>query len=130
MSHLTSEPRSIREVLRAGLTERMRARDTAAVSAIRNAIAAIDNAEAVPVDAEAQRTAGPVVGVGGASETSRAVLDEETMRALVTAEADEFADLSRRLGEAGASDGARTAFEQASLLRFLLDVAAPPEPSI
>lgn len=101
----------------------MRSRDTGAVAAVRTALAAIDNAEAVPQDTSGSAT--PVVlAKGGDAEVERRKLDEDGMRAIVAAEADEYADLSRRSGELGATDAARVAFEQATLLRFLLDVAA------
>lgn len=118
--------RGIRELLRATLTERMRARDTDAVSALRTALAAIDNAEAVPIEDEQRATGGSahVVLTSGTAEVDRRELSEEQMRGLVAAEADDLAELSRRLGESGAADAARTAFEQAAHLRFLLDVAA------
>lgn len=131
MDHAPST--GIRSLLRATLTERMRARDKDAVAAVRSALAAIDNAEAVPVSSDAaapgRSTGGsadvatPHVGVG-AADVARRDLSEDDMRAVVAAEAQERADLSRRLGDAGASDAARVAFEQATTLRFLLDVAA------
>lgn len=119
----------IRELLQATLTERMRARDRDTVSALRSALAAIANAEAVPVEqsgpavATSADIAGAAVGLG-AAEAPRRDLTEEQMRDLVAAEADERADLSRLLGEKGDSDGARRAFGQATALRFLLDRAA------
>lgn len=126
MTDLVAPGEGIRAVLRATLTERMRARDADAVSAVRTALAAIDNAEAVPAPAEQRLTSGSShVAVGaGATEVARQELSEEQMRAVVAAEADEFADLSRRLGESGASDPARRAFQQAAMLRFLLDAVA------
>lgn len=133
MTDLLPPGRGIRALLRSTLTERMRARDRDAVSVLRVALAAIDNAEAVPVTdppGAGAPTAGGSAGMAtahlgaGAAETTRRELTEEQMRALVATEADERAELSRQLGAQGASDAARVAFEQASTLRFLLDVAA------
>lgn len=123
-----SEPTGIRDLLRATLTERMRARDKASVAAVRSALAAIDNAEAVPSGDVGPMCGGsgdvatPALGVG-AAEAQRRTLTEDDMRALVAVEADERAQLSRQLGENGASEPAREAFEQATLLRLLLDRA-------
>src|SRR5918996_2373390 len=63
--------RSLRERLRAALPEAMKARDAVAVAALRSALAAIDNAEAVaaapaPPGAGSADVAGAAVGVRAA----------------------------------------------------------------
>lgn len=73
----------------------MKAGDTPARNAIRSALAAIENAEAVPADAAAdgaiaggEHIAGAAVGVGVA-EAPRRELDEDHSLEIVSAERDE-----------------------------------------
>lgn len=85
---------SMRERLRAALKVAMKARDAAAVNALRTALAAVDNAEAVAVPATAATPlvegviAGAAAGVG-ATEAPRRVLTEDEVAAIVAAEVDE-----------------------------------------
>ena len=79
--------------LRAALTEAMSSRDVTAVAAIRSALGAIGNAEAVAGPAQAARTssryvAGAVSGLGRA-EATRKHLSEPEIRQVV---ADEIAE--------------------------------------
>jgi hypothetical protein len=76
----------LREQLRAAVRER----NHIAVAALRDAIATLDNAEAVEPGAEqsaasSEYVAGGVVGLG-AAEAERRVLDPEAQRAIVRAE--------------------------------------------
>jgi len=78
----------LRVGLRRGLTEGVRNRDRVAV-ALKEAIAALDNAEAVPLDTDlntqtGEHVAGGVVGLG-AGEAERRVLDAEAQQAVVRA---------------------------------------------
>ncbi len=97
----------------------MRARDKVAVSALRATLAALDNAEAVPVDSAALRgQAIEAVPVGvGATEAQRRVLGEGDVVRIVRGEVDE------RLGAAGQVEGTahaeRLLAEAQVLLRFL-----------
>jgi uncharacterized protein len=80
----------LRPVLRRHLGAAVRHRDRIAVAALREAIAALDNAEAIPADgdlkaAASEYVAGGVVGLG-AAEAERRILDAETQRAIVRAE--------------------------------------------
>ena len=80
----------LRTPLRQRLGRAVRERDRIAVGALRDAIAALDNAEAVEPDQDAatpssEYVAGGVVGVGTA-EAQRRVLDTESQRAIVTAD--------------------------------------------
>lgn len=90
----------LRAPLRAALTVAMKARDRAAVSALRSAIAAIDNAEAVEVTEAV-----------ASSEVDRRVVDAHEIERIVTAE---IADLLRsaeeyeRLGQAERAEELRT----------------------
>ncbi|MFT3969808.1 MAG: hypothetical protein QM695_05875 [Micropruina sp.] len=88
----TSAP--IRQALRDALPGAMKARDTPARNAIRSALAAIENAEAVSVEPAAgavvtsEHVAGAAIGVG-AAEAERRELDEDHSLEIVSAERDE-----------------------------------------
>jgi hypothetical protein len=76
--------------LREQLNAAVRDRDRIAVAALKDAISALDNAEAVEPGAElwaasSEYVAGGVVGLG-AGEVERRVLDPEAQRAVVTSE--------------------------------------------
>lgn len=82
----------LRERLRSALPAAMKRRDAAAVAALRSALAAVDNAEAVddappPPDGHAD-LAGSVAGVG-ATEVPRRALTADEIAALVRAEVEE-----------------------------------------
>jgi 2'-5' RNA ligase len=83
----------LRDRLRAGLRDAMRSRDRDAVAAIRSALAAVDNAEAVPLDPTDHRhRAGAVEGsaVGlGAAEVDRRHLTEADVVGIVEREVEE-----------------------------------------
>ncbi len=78
---------SLRVRMRQALPDAMRARDKAAVSALRATLAALDNAEAVPVDeAELRGLALELSPVGaGATEAARRVLSERDVADIVRA---------------------------------------------
>jgi uncharacterized protein len=80
----------LRPRLRRQLSAAVRDRDRIAVNALRDAIAALDNAEAVEPgqDVPAQvseHVAGGVVGLG-AAEVERRILDPESQRSILSAE--------------------------------------------
>jgi uncharacterized protein YqeY len=97
----------MRTTLRRDLTAALKARDRVAVAALRSAIAALENAEAVPTDQATDTTAGNehVAGapVGlGVTEADRQDLTESDVRAILAAEvrdrttaADEYDGLGR-----------------------------------
>lgn len=100
----------------------MRARDKAAVSALRATLAALDNAEAVPVDDAGPRgQALEEVPVGaGATEAARRELSERAVADIVRAEAAERLDVAAGLTAPGHADrAARLRAEAAVLLGFL-----------
>lgn len=113
----------LRARLRAALLAARKARDAAAVSALRTALSAIDNAEAVApaaraAGAEAQSehvagTAGPL----GSGEAARVDLSEDDVRAIVAAEIEE-----RRAAAAGYEARGKTG--RAAELRAEADVLA------
>ena len=100
----------------------MRARDKAAVSALRSTLAALDNAEAVPLDEAA--TGGLALEqspVGaGATEAVRRELSEHRAVDIVRAEVTERLDAAARLTAPPHADRiARLHAEADVLLRFL-----------
>lgn len=113
---------SLRLRMRQALPEAMRARDKAAVSALRATLAALDNAEALPVDNSALRGVAlehSPVGVG-VTEAARCELSEGDVAAIVRAEATERLELAAQLtAPAHAERVAQLRAEAAVLLRFL-----------
>ncbi|MBB6074732.1 hypothetical protein HNR57_000616 [Streptomyces paradoxus] len=113
---------SVRLRMRDALPEAMRARDKAAVSALRATLATLDNAEAVPLDESAPRAAAleaSPVGAG-ATEAARRELSERETVDLVRAEAAERLEAAARLTAPAHADRAeRLRAEAAVLLRFL-----------
>ncbi|WP_329460064.1 hypothetical protein [Streptomyces sp. NBC_01497] len=100
----------------------MRARDKVTVSALRTTLAALDNAEAAPVDAAGLRglalEASPVGA--GATEAARYELSVSGVVDIVRAEADERLRIAAQLtAPAHAERAARLRAEAAVLLGFL-----------
>ncbi|MFZ1995486.1 MAG: GatB/YqeY domain-containing protein [Solirubrobacteraceae bacterium] len=99
-----------------------------AVVALRSAIAAIDNAEAVDVceasrhDESSEHIAGASAGVGSA-EAERRVLSDADVRAVVRAQADERSQAAQEYEELGRDKIAERLRREAQLLRGYL-----PEP--
>jgi hypothetical protein len=96
---------------------------------LRSAIAAIENAEAVPVpvavpadDASttSTRVAGAALGVG-ATEADRRVLDASTERSIVLAEAGSLREAQQAYAAAGDRERAQYASAGAALLHAVLD---------
>lgn len=113
---------SIRLRMRQALPEAMRASDKTAVSALRATLAALDNAEAVPVDeAELRGLALEQSPVGvGATEAARHELSERSAVDVVRAEAAERLEVAAQLtAPAHADRAAQLRAEAAVLLRFL-----------
>jgi uncharacterized protein len=142
-----AEAGNVRDRLRRALPAAIKARDTAAVAALRSALAAIDNTEAVdpdaegpwPIEADADpeaeddadgvgvgpEFAGTVAGVG-AGEVARRLLTDAEMEEVVRAEVVER-QLSARLYEnAGQLDQAERLRREARLLNAHLDDPEPP----
>ncbi|MBW8797330.1 MAG: hypothetical protein JF597_28155 [Streptomyces sp.] len=100
----------------------MRARDKVAVSALRATLAALDNAEAVPVgETELRGLALEASPVGaGATEAARRELNERDVVRVVRAEADERLEAAAQLTAPAHADRAeRLRAEAAVLLRFV-----------
>lgn len=111
----------VRERLGAALRLAMRSRDTIAVSALRSAISAIGNAEAVPVDQEPGAGAVEVSSVGvGASDVPRRILSEADVIAIVESEVRERHEAAAELDGLGHEQRAdRLRLESAVLLGVL-----------
>jgi uncharacterized protein YqeY len=107
----------------------MRARDKAAVSALRATLAALDNAEAVPVEEATTRGAGAVeqspVGVG-ATEAARRELSEREVTDIVRAEAAERMDAAAQLTDPAHADRATRLRAEATVLLRHLDGGDAP----
>lgn len=114
----------IRQALRDALPGAMKARDTPSRNAIRSALAAIENAEAVVDDsphitATSEHVAGAAIGVG-AAEGRRRELDEDETLEIVSAERDERLAAAAELRAAGRADrAAELEAEAATLDAFL-----------
>lgn len=106
----------------------MRARDKTAASALRATLAALDNAEAAPVDEADMRGLAlehSPVGVG-VTEAARRELSECDVAVIVRAEATERLDVAVQLtAPAHADRVAQLRAEAAVLLRFLDDHDTP-----
>jgi uncharacterized protein YqeY len=115
----------LRTRLRQQLRVAVREHDRIAVDALRDAIAALDNAEAVePVDdtsnVTSQYVAGGVVGLG-AAEAERRVLDGESQRAIVRAEVESRLAAATTYDEHGQSSRAADLRLSAEVLLALLE---------
>jgi len=117
-----ADPIPIRERLRRALPTAMKARDSTAVTALRTAVAAIDNAESV--DATLTPTAGPIAGAVsglGAGEAARRVLSEADMVTLVRAEVDAREADAAECDAAGQTEHAARLRAEAAVLAAVLD---------
>jgi uncharacterized protein len=117
----------VRQRLRGALLEAMRSRDVAAASALRSGLAAIDNAEAIPVGqptataTSSPHFAGAAAGLG-AAEAQRRSLAEAQMLEIIDAE------IAERLTAAAEYDGLGYAQQGGRLRReaqVLRDVIGP-----
>jgi uncharacterized protein YqeY len=111
--------------LRLALAESLRARDTIAVSALRSALGAIGNAEAVepgaapPTGSGSPHVAGTVAGLG-AAEAPRRSLSAAEIEQIVRAEAAERERAARDYERAGHADRAGRLRREARLLLAVL----------
>jgi uncharacterized protein len=127
---MTGATRGLRDRLRDGLPGAIKARDAAAVAALRSALAAIDNAEAVEQlpgpspDAGHTHLAGTVAGLG-AAEAERRSLQEAQVERIVQAEVDERREAARAYERAGQDDRARRLRAEADALSAYLAGPAP-----
>jgi len=113
--------------LRAGLKAALASRDRVAISALRSALAAIGNAEAVappsrPVATSSPHFAGAVDGLG-AAEAQRRVLSDAQAVQIVTAEIEDRAMAARQYDQAGFSQQADRLRQEAQVLSSVLAMA-------
>lgn len=109
--------------LRADLLTARKARDATATAVLRSTLAAVANAEALPV-AEAALTAdGPIAGAAvgvGATEAARRELTDDDVRAIVAAEQSERLTAATDLEAHGAGEKAEQLRAEAELLAAYL----------
>jgi uncharacterized protein YqeY len=115
----------MRASLRDDLTAALKARDRVAVTALRSALAAIDNAEAVPVDLPLdsvtgnEHVAGSATGLGTA-EAERRHLTEADLRSIVENEVQERSVAAQEYEQLGRNDLAERLRAEAEVLsRYL-----------
>jgi hypothetical protein len=105
---------TLRASLRHGLTTALKARDTEALAALRTAVAAIDNAEAIATtDTHRRVTSADIAGASsgvGSTEAVRRSLSSRELRDLVREQITEYAREAGRydaLGQPGAAQRLR-----------------------
>jgi uncharacterized protein len=146
MSRIPDDAGNVRDRLRRALPAAIKAQDTVTVAALRSALAAIDNAEAVdpdavasrPVDPEADHVsasgrgsypeieiAGTVAGVG-AGEVARRPLTPWEIEETIRAEVVERQIVARIYEGAGQLDQAERLRREAQVLNAYLDAPEPP----
>ncbi|HEY1134068.1 MAG TPA: hypothetical protein VGE77_05785 [Nocardioides sp.] len=116
-------PDTLRAALRTDLVAAMRERDRVAAGALRTMIAAIDNAEAVAVDADAPVGDGPIAGAAvgvGAAEAVRRDLTPDDLVALVTEQVDERRAAAAELAALDRPDDVARLHREADLLATYL----------
>jgi uncharacterized protein len=114
--------------LRAALRDALKTRDVVAAFAVRSALGAIGNAEAVPAD---EGSAPPIragsayvaqaAAGAGATEVSRRQLSPADLRAIVEAEISERQATADQYEQAGHGDRAETLRREAQVLQAVLD---------
>ncbi|MBC7300978.1 MAG: GatB/YqeY domain-containing protein [Nocardia sp.] len=110
----------LRERLRAALKPAMKARDLSAVSALRSALAALDNAEAIDAGAvKAGAMEDSAVGLGAAEAVRRELTDGE-IEAIVRREIDERRAAAAEYEQLGALDRRDRLTAEADALAVLL----------
>lgn len=117
-----SSDQDLRQRLRVALVSAMKARDTVATPALRSALSAIDNAEAVPVGSEALKgLAIEEAAIGaGATEAARRTLTETDIEAVVRADIDERTAAALEYERANQPERAEVLRAQAQILAGFL----------
>ncbi|MFD9962423.1 GatB/YqeY domain-containing protein [Amycolatopsis sp. NPDC058986] len=113
----------MRTELRRGLTAAIKDRDRVAIAALRSALAAIENAEAIPVEqsqkVSGEHVAGAAVGLG-AAEVERRHLTEDDVREIVAREVGERTASAAEYERLGRGDDADRLRAEADVLgRYL-----------
>jgi hypothetical protein len=128
MSHEANEPATLRDRMRHALPAAMKARDMTAVAALRSALAAIDNAEAVdasfaPTVDMAAEIANSAVGLG-AGDVQRRTLSGAQMTGIVRSEITDRRTAAADYERAGQHDRAERLRGEADVLDSHLVVGA------
>jgi uncharacterized protein YqeY len=124
----------VRTRLRQGLRTALKARDRIAVDAIRSALAAIENAEAIDVPesqpraATSARIAGATAGVGS-SEAERRDLSEAEIVGIIDGQIQERSQAAEDYDALGKAEAAQRLREEAAVLRSYVVPAQPAERS-
>jgi uncharacterized protein len=121
---------AIRDRLQTALRAALRARDKTAASALRSALAAIDNASAVPAEPAPGMVSGPhfagtAAGPGAGEAPRRGLAAGETER-IVPAEIAEREAAAAGYGQAGHAERASHLRREAAVLLSAMDPAGPP----
>ncbi len=118
------DAQALRAALRAGLVTALIARDTDAVTALRTAIAAIDNAQAVPAPASAPAAASAhIAGArsgAGSTEAARRQLGSGELRDILHGQVTEHAREADRYAVLGQAEAAERLRRQARTLASYL----------
>jgi len=111
---------ALRAALRQGLTSALKARDTEALAALRTAIAAIDNAEAIAtIDTHRPVTSADIAGASsgvGSTEAVRQSLSSGQLRDIVREQITEYAREADRYDTLGQPDAAHRLRHRARIL--------------
>ena len=114
----------LRVLLQSSLLPAMRVGDKDTVDVVRAALAAIANAEAVPVDDATTVTEGPIAGAAvgvGATEAARRELSEDEVREIVERERQDRVHAAEESEAGGLGEYAARLRTQAAVLAFLLE---------
>lgn len=120
----------LRAALRSGLTTAMRARDRQTAGTLRNVLAALDNAEAVPVTSSealvvtSEHVAGSTNGLGGGEVERRTLLPSDE-RAVVEAELTELRTSAAALTAAGQHERSEDLLRAAQMVEQVLNGLKP-----
>jgi uncharacterized protein YqeY len=117
----------LRALLQSSLLPAMRVGDKDTVAVVRAALAAIANAEAVPVESSAALTDGPIAGAAvghGSTEAARRELSEAEVREIVERERQERIHAAEESEAGGLGEYAARLRTQAAALAFLLERTA------
>jgi len=121
---VTDDAQALRAALRLGLTTAMKSRDRDALAAFRTAIAAIDNAEAVPApDTAPPATSAHFAGASsglGAAEAARRELSASELHGIVRDQISERTREADRYDALGQADAAGRLRRQAAALAAYL----------
>jgi len=117
----------LRALLQSALLPAMRAGDGDTVAVVRSALAALANAEAVPVEPRGPLADGPIAGAAtgvGSTEAPRRTLTPQEVRAVVEGERQERIRAAEESEAGGLGEYAARLRMQAAALAFFLETSA------